>query len=211
MIRKFAAAAAAIALVLSLGSQAALAAPAGAHAAGLAHAAGVAHATRPTVSQDRALIARRVRRLLKYNPGARQISFNAVRYKGAILGVSVPGQSRSSVLGSESGFCPDDYLCLFWDANWGQGTLAVIWIKFYNCNVNYDLYNYRINEGVSWADETSSIDYPGSADGHEAKFNHDGDWWLYLYRDHYLADLVYNGGPNPQHNSNDWITGLYVC
>jgi hypothetical protein len=207
MIRKIAATAAAVAAAgaLCLSSQAALAAPAGAHAAGVTRTAG------PSASQDRALIARQVRNLLKYNPGARQISSDAVRYKGAILGVTVRGQSRFSPQASESGFCPDDYLCLFWDASFGQGVLIEKWIKFYNCGVNYNLYNYKINQGVSWADETSSIDYPGSADGHEAKFNHDGDWWLYLYRDHYLANLTLNGGPSPHHNSNDWITGLYVC
>jgi hypothetical protein len=202
MIRKIAAVAAiAVASALGLGAQAALAAPAHAPAAG------------PTASQARAWVAAQVRGLLKYNPGAKQISSNAVRYKGAVLGVGRPGQSRSATPNSESGVCPGDNLCLFWDINFDEGDPSThfYWIKFYNCNVNYNLYNYRLSTGLSWADQASSIDYPGSADGHLAKFNHDGNWWFTLYRDHYLANLTLDGGPSPKGNSNDWITGLYAC
>jgi hypothetical protein len=202
MIRKIAAVAAiALAGALGLGSQAALAASANAPAA------------RATASQDRAWVTAQVRGLLKYNPGARQISSNAVRYKGAVLGVGRPGGSRSAGPNSESGVCPGDYLCLFWDINFDEGDPSThfYWIKFYDCGVNYDLYNYKLSTGLSWADQASSIDYPGSADGHLAKFNHDGDWWFTLYRDHYLANLTLDGGPNPKGSSNDWITGLYAC
>jgi hypothetical protein len=168
----------------------------------------------PSASQDKAWVARQVRGLLKYNPGATQISPNAVRYKGAILGVTVPGQPGSVAPDSVSGLCPNDWVCLFWDENFNitfGGRQAGPWIKFYNCGVNYNLFNYKIGTGTSWADEASSIDYPGSASSHEAKFNHDGNWWLYLYRDHYLRNLTLDGGPNPHGNSNDWITGLYAC
>jgi hypothetical protein len=206
MIRKIAAVAAiTVAGVLGVGSQAALA---GAPPAHRAAAAG------PSASQDKAWVARQVRGLLRYNPGAVQISSNAVRYKGAILGVTVPGQSRAVTPDSVSGLCPNNWVCLFWDKDFNitfGGRRSGPWIKFYNCGVNYNLYNYKIGTGVSWADEASSIDYPGSASGNEAKFNHDGNWWLYLYRDHYLRDLTLDGGPNPHGNSNDWITGLYAC
>jgi hypothetical protein len=209
MIRKIAAMAAAItaAGVFGLGASAALAAPAPAHRASAEDAGS------PAASQDRAWIAQQVRGLIRYNPGAVQISPNAVRYKGAILGVTL-GQSRSARPDSESGVCPNNYVCLFQniDFNINGGRFIGAWIDFYNCNVNYNLYNYILpSGGGTWADQASSIDYPGSANGHEAKFNHDGNWWLYLYRDHYLRNLTLNGGPNPRHNSNDWITGLYAC
>jgi hypothetical protein len=206
MIRKIAAAVAAVAAagVLGLGSQAALAAPAPAYPASAVAAAG------PTASQAKAWVARQVRGLLKDNPGARQISSNAVRYKGAILGVTPPRQPGSAAPYSASQVCPGDYLCLFWDIDFNGYSIDSYWIKFYNCGVNYNLYYYR-SQGVSWANQASSIDYPGTANGHIAKFNHNGNWWLQLYRDHYLRDLTLNGGPNPHGNSNDWITGLYAC
>jgi hypothetical protein len=211
MIRKIAAvaAAAAAAGALGLGAQAALAAPA---APAGPHAAGVTRTAKPSASQDRALIARQVRNLLKYNPGASQISSDAVRYKGAILGVSLPRQSGSAGPDSESGVCPNNYVCLFQNINFNGSPFVGDWIAFNKCNVNYNLYNYVMsNGGSTWADQASSIDYPGSPSYNEAKFNHDGNWWLYLYRDHYLRNLVQDGGPNPHGNSNDWITGLYAC
>jgi hypothetical protein len=203
MIHKLAAMAATVAVAgaLSLGAPAALATPA------------PAHAVRSSVGQHREWVAGQVRALLKSNPGAVQISPNAVRFKGAVLGVTALGRSRSARPHSVSGVCPGNYLCLFWDINFdiGDPSTHFYWIKFYNCGVNYNLYNYRINTGLTWADQASSIDYPGSANGHEAKFNHDGNWWLGLYRDHYLANLTLDGGPSPRGNSNDWITGLYAC
>jgi len=206
MIRKIAAIAAALG-ALSLGSPAAIAATAGPHAAPAARTAAL-------VSEDRALIAQQVRGLLKYNHGATQVASNAVRYKGAILGVSLLGASRSFGPESESGVCPNNYVCLFQNDNFNEngGRFIGAWIDFYKCDVNYDLYDYTLpSGGGSWGDQASSIDYPGSPSSNEAKFNHDGNWWLYLYRDHYLRDLATDGGPSPHGNSNDWITGLYAC
>jgi hypothetical protein len=168
----------------------------------------------PSASQDKAWVARQVRGLLRYNPGATQISANAVRYKGAILGVTVPGQSGSFAPNSASEICPDNWVCLFQDKDFNRNEVDYgNWIKFYNCGVNYNLFHYVLPSGggSTWANQASSIDYPGSASSHEAKFNHDGNWWLYLYRDHYLRNLTLDGGPNPHGNSNDWITGLYAC
>jgi hypothetical protein len=200
MIRKIAVVAAiALTGMLGAGSQAAL--------------AGATPAHRPAAA-GRAWVARQVHGLLKHNPGAVQISPNAVRYKGAILGVTMPGQSRAAP-DSASEVCPDNWVCLFQDVRFNMGDFPPRnsnWIKFYNCGVNYNLFKYFMpSGGAAWANQASSIDYPGSANGHEAKFNHNGNWWLYLYRDHYLRNLTLNGGPNPQHNSNDWITGLYAC
>ena len=128
MIRKIAAAVAAVAAagVLGLGSQAALAAPAPAYPASAVAAAG------PTASQAKAWVARQVRGLLKDNPGARQISSNAVRYKGAILGVTPPRQPGSAAPYSASQVCPGDYLCLFWDIDFNGYSIDSYWIKFYN-------------------------------------------------------------------------------
>jgi hypothetical protein len=210
MIRKIAAAAAiTVAGLLSLGSQSALA------AAGPAQTPSTAAAALPTSSQAKAWVAQQVRNLLKYNHGARQISFNAVRYKGATLGVTIPRHSGAAWTNSISGECPNDHVCLFENVNFNTifgGAQPGSWIGFSQCDVNFNLYNYYMSEGGGvWADQASSIDYPGTSTSAEAKFNHDGDWWLYLYRDHYLRNLTLNGGPNPQHNSNDWITGLYAC
>jgi len=201
----------AISFGLTTGAQASTAGPA-LVSAGLT-SVHPADAASPSAAQDRAWVAQQVRGLLRYNPGASQISPDAVRYRGAILGVSSPGAPRSAGPQSVSGVCPGTYLCLFWDSNFdiGDPSTHFYWIKFYNCGVNYNLYDYRISASQTWADETSSIDYPGSADGHVAKFNHDGDWWFTLYRDHYLANLTLDGGPSPHGNSNDWITGLYAC
>jgi hypothetical protein len=159
------------------------------------------------------IAAQRIRDLIRDNPGAQQISPTSVRYKAAILGFTMPGQRSAASPASESEICPDDWLCLFQDVNfnyWGYDS-PTYWIKFYSCGVNFNLTRYNLTSSESWADRASSIDYPGSADGHEAKFNHDGDQWLYLYRDHYLKNLTDDGGPSPHGNSNDWITGLYVC
>jgi hypothetical protein len=210
MIRKIAAAAAiTVAGALSLGSQAAHA------AAGPAQTASAAATAVPSSIQARAWVAQQVRNLLKYNHGARQISFNAVRYKGAILGVTIPRQAASAGPDSISGLCPNTYVCLFENVNFNTiegGGQRGSWIGFNQCGVNFNLYNYYMAEGGgSWANQASSIDYPGTATSAEAKFNHDGNWWLYLYRDHYLRNLTLNGGPSPHHNSNDWITGLYAC
>jgi hypothetical protein len=185
--------------------------------AAAAHASNVP--ARASASAASVRVAQEVRNLLKHNPGAVQISQNAIRYKGSIMGVgpskpSGAGSAGAIVPDSASGVCPADWLCLF--VNAGFVLVPGVpsgdeWIDFYSCNVNYNLTNYHMPNGTSWADQTSAIDYPGSADGHVARFNHKGDWWLSLYRDHYLANLTLNGGPNPQGNSNDWITGLYVC
>jgi len=201
MFRKIAVTAATVAVAL-LG----LAGTAGARTASTAGQHGL------SAQAARAVVASEVRTLLKVNPGARQVSPDSVAYKGAILGASLQARHGSVTPDSRSGVCPNAYVCLFWNYDFGQETAGVTpWIKFSGCGVNYDLYNYHVSTSQTWADETSSIDYPGSNDGREAKFNHDGDWWLYLYRDHYLSNLALNGGPSPQHNSNDWITGLYVC
>jgi hypothetical protein len=198
-----------LAVIAALGSLLSGLLPASAAAPGAVH---LTSTSAFSAAQQKAWLAQQVGDLMKNNPGARQVSPDSVRYKGAILGVTPPWQRNSASPDSASGVCPNNWLCLFWNTEfvsnpWDPGS----WIKFYSCGINYNLTNYKLSGGFTWANETSSIDYPGSADGHEAKFNHDGDRWLYLYRDHYLANLTKNGGPSPRGNSNDWITGLYVC
>jgi hypothetical protein len=211
---------AAIVATLGLGSQAALAAPTSAHTASAATAAA------PTASQEKAWVAQQVRGLLKANPGATQISSDAVRYKGAIIGVTPTEQSSSATTGSattgsatpnsESGICPANYVCLFTNSDFQFGLLGEDWIDFYTCGDFYNLNDYswvynEFGDTHTFADVTSSIDYPGTSIQHFATFSHNGDSWLKLQRGHYLADLTKNPGPNPQGNSNDWITGLYAC
>ncbi len=141
--------------------------------------------------------------MLIANPGARQISSHAIQVRGAIMGVG-PKRTGRGTPESASGYCHAGDLCLFIAANFGTP-----YIYFYQCNVTYNLYNYSLGGGETWADVTSSIDNPQTP-GVTSYFYHSSTYLFTLAATHYLKDLANDPGP---HNGsmNDWITKVKAC
>jgi hypothetical protein len=160
-------------------------------------------------------LAQQVHGLLVHNPGAVQISPDSVELpgQGIVLGVADPSPHSGAAVtpDSASGVCPAQWVCLFKDSAFRGG-----FVKFFNCGTWFNLSNYFMSNGSSWANQASSIDNPQSG-GVVSFFRHgSGGTQLQLNAGHYLTNLQSDSGPNPNpganHNTwNDWITQVHAC
>jgi hypothetical protein len=156
-----------------------------------------------------------IRDAMLANPGSRQVSADTIELRPGVT-MSITSER------SESGVCPEEFLCLFqhanfhsdWDTPWRSVRLA-----FTRCQVE-NLGNYKMPDGRPWNDQVSSIDN-AQIGGVQSKFyNYKGSGNPYdlnnsnpvtvLNAGHYLRDLSkdssWEGG-----TANDKIDLVKVC
>jgi hypothetical protein len=161
-------------------------------------------------------VAAQVRDAVARNPGARQISANAVELKPGVVMSIVP---KTAVTPLSASGCLQKHLCLFRAANF-YPTDAYWYLVFYDCGLE-NLGDWSMRDGTRWNDQVSSIDNPQSGGVVSRFYNYNGRGdpmnlandteLLSLPSGHYLKNLAWDKSEDGSGSPNDWIDVVKVC